>query len=120
MMEIYLTSHESESELTSLVQQVLQKQQLQDDYTVEILPAPATENQRMIDFASIANVPTLVSALVVAVGAGGAITQLAKAVEALINRKVQVKIKHGKTVIELSGSAGHIQKALETILGSNK
>lgn len=120
MMELYLTSHESEAELMNLVQQILQKQQLQDDYTVEVLPAQATENQRMIDFASVAHVPTLITALVVAVGAGGAITQLAKAVEALVNRKIQVKIKHGKTIVELSGSAGHIQKALETILGKNQ
>lgn len=57
----------------------------------------------------------------VTLGAGGAgtvaIAKLARVIETLINsRKVEVKIKHKGTHIELSGPAGKIAKMLEDTL----
>lgn len=121
-MQIYLTSHESEAELVNLIDEVLTKQQLQNEFKVEVLPPPPQENQRIIEPISATAVTVLVAALgaggaiTVGMGKDGAITHLAKALEALVNRKVEVKINHNGTNIELSGSAGHIEKMLKTIL----
>jgi hypothetical protein len=116
-MQIYLTSHNVVADLIALVQDTLAKQQLQDDFSVEVLAPESQEAQRIIESID----PALVTVLVTALGAGGAgtvlINKLARVIEAWINsKKVDAKIEHNGTVIELSGSAGHIEKMLKTIL----
>ncbi|MFI3189398.1 hypothetical protein BCS42_06010 [Crenothrix sp. D3] len=121
-MQIYLTSYHAEADLCDLIQETLAKQQLQADFNVEVLASESAEPQKIFDPAT----ATLVTVLIFAVRAGGAITEgmkkdgaithLAKALEALVNRKVEVKLKHNDTLVELSGSAGHIEKMLKTIL----
>lgn len=115
-MQIYLTSHNAEADLVALVQETLANQQLQDDFNVEVLAPEPQENQRIIE-----SIDPMVTVLVTALGAGGAgtvlISKLARVLEAWINsRKVEVKLKHNDTLVELSGSAGHIEKMLKTIL----
>ena len=107
----------SDSLLVALIQEALAKQQLQDDFNVEVLAPEAQENQRIIESID----PAMVTVLVTALGAGGAgtvlINKLARVIEAWINsKKVEVKLKHNDTLVELSGSAGHIEKMLKTIL----
>ena len=46
----------------------------------------------------------------------GAISKLVKALSALINKNVEVKVEHKGKRIELSGSAGHIEKMLKDLL----
>lgn len=115
-MQIYLSSHDNAAELVALVQETLAKQQLQNDFNIEVLATEPQENQRIIE-----SIDPMVTVLVTALGAGGAgtvlITKLARVLEAWINsKKVDVKLKHNDTLVELSGSAGHIEKMLKTIL----
>lgn len=115
-MQIYLSSHDNAAELVALVQETLAKQQLQDDFNVEVLAPEPQENQRIIE-----SIDPMVTVLVTALGAGGAgtvlINKLARVIEAWINsKKVEAKIQHNGTIIELNGSAGHIEKMLKTIL----
>lgn len=118
-MQIYLSSYETE--LMALIEQALQRQELGDSVQCEQLPDAPQENQRIVDGDTL----NLTTVLVTALGAGGAgtvlIHKLAKVLETLINsKKVEAKIHDGKKIIELSGSAGHIEKMLKTIMDAKK
>lgn len=120
-MQIYLSSHDSEAELLNLAQQTLEKHQLQNDFSLSIQPSEPQQAYRNIGEAM-----NLVTVLAIAVGAGGAltvgmgkdgaITRLVKVLETLVSKKIDVKIKHNGTLIEMSGSAGHIEKTLKELL----
>jgi len=120
-MQLFLTSQDNEANLLDLAQQTLEKHQLQDDFSLSIQEPEHQQAQR-----NIGEIATLVTVLVTAVGAGGAltvgmgkdgaITRLVKVLEILVNKKVDVKIEHNGTLIEMSGSAGHIEKALKDLL----
>jgi len=120
-MQIYLTSHDSEANLLDLAQQTLEKHQLQEYFSLSLqTPEPQLAHR------NIGEIATLVTVLATAVGAGGAltvgmgkdgaITRLVKVLEILVNKKVEVKIEHNGTLIEMSGSAGHIEKSLKELL----
>ena len=118
-MQIYLSSHETE--LVAAVQHVLIQSQLQDAVHCETLATPAQETQKLLDPETL----NLTTVLVTLLGAGGAgtvfITKLARVLETLINSKqVEAKIKHKGTLIEISGSAGHIEQILKTLVASKK
>lgn len=120
-MQLFLSNHDSEANLLDLAQQTLEKHQLQNDFSLSIQEPEPQQAQR-----NMGEIATLVTVLVTAVGAGGAltvgmgkdgaITRLVKAVETLLNKKIEVKIEHNGTLIEMSGSAGHIEKTLKDLL----
>jgi hypothetical protein len=127
-MQIYLTCPSGEAEAVALVQKAFARYQLQELYTIEVLPPPEPVAQRVFDPASLSSVLTVLTiavgaggALTVAVSKDGALTQLVKVFETLLNKQVQVKIttEDGRT-IELSGSAGHIEKMLKDLHSQNR
>jgi hypothetical protein len=68
------------------------------------------------------NLTTVLATALSADGAGTVlIYKLAKVLETLINsKKVEAKIQDGQKTIKLSGSAGHIEKMLKTIMDTKK
>ncbi len=118
-MQIYLSSHETE--LIATLQHALLQAQLQEAVHCEILAAPAQDTQKLFDPETL----NLTTVLVTLLGVGGAgtvfISKLARVLETLINSKqVEAKIKHKDTLIEISGSAGHIEQILKTLVESKQ
>ena len=117
-MQIYFSSHDAA--LITMIQNALQQQDLSESVRCVQLPNPQ-ENMRFFD----AETVNLTTVLVTALSAGGAGTvlvhKLAKVLETLINsKKVEAKIQDGQKIIELSGSAGHIEKMLKTIMDAKQ
>ncbi len=110
-MQIYLTSQSSETDLVDLVQQTLAKHAIQN-VAIESIPPPAA-TQKSLDPATVV---TLAKLVLHAAEIHAVTTHIAKFLETLVNKKVDVKIKHQGKTIELSGSAGHIEKMLQDIL----
>lgn len=118
-MQVYLSSHETE--LIATLQHALLQAQLHEAVRCEILAAPAQDTQKLLDPETL----NLTTVLVTLLGAGGAgtvfISKLARVLETLINSKqVEAKIKHKDTLIEISGSAGHIEQILKTLVESKQ
>lgn len=117
-MQIYFSS--AEADLMAVIQAALQQQALSDVLQCVQLPH-LQENKRFFD----AETVNLTTVLVTALSAGGAGTvlvhKLAKVLETLINsKKVEAKIHDGEKLIELSGSAGHIERMLKTLMDAKK
>jgi len=125
-MQIYLTCPSGEAEAVALVQKALARYQLQELYTIDVLAAPEPVAQRAGGSAKMSMVTVLAiavgtgGALTIGMGEGGAITQMAKVFETLANQQVQVKITENNRTIELSGSAGHIEKMLKDLNSQNR
>ena len=115
LMQLYFSSHQDNDSLLQLIQDELIQYNLQYRVTLQTLSNATTENQR--DLSQLLD-PSIATVLLGAGGAGTVvIRQLAKVIESLINsQKVEVKIKHKDTQIELSGPAGKIAKILEDTL----
>ncbi|ALG69206.1 hypothetical protein [Beggiatoa leptomitoformis] len=119
-MQLYLLSHDPD--FINTVQTVLHQQQLQEVIHCEALPTVESEAQRWIGAES---VDLSVILLTTALSAGGAGTiffaKLARVLEIWINsKKVEVKIKEGNKLTELSGSAGHIERILKTMMDAKQ
>ena len=117
-MQIYFSS--DEADLMVLIQAALQQQELSEAVQCVQLSNPQ-ENKRFFD-ADTVNVTTVLATALSTGGAGTVfVYKLAKVLETLINsKKVEAKIHDGSKIIELSGSAGHIEKMLKTIMDAKK
>ncbi|MCX7088946.1 MAG: hypothetical protein NTV00_12955 [Methylococcales bacterium] len=111
-MQIYLTSHDSEATLVALVQQTLDKHALQQIKIESIPPSPAAIHKNLDPD----TVVTLTTLVLHAAEIHAVTTHVAKFIETLVNRNVEVNIQHNNTTIQLSGSAGHIERILKDIL----
>ncbi|ASF47158.1 hypothetical protein [Methylovulum psychrotolerans] len=125
-MQIYLTCPSGEAEAVALVQKAFARYQLEELYTIEVLAAPEPVAQRAGGSAKMSMVTVLVVALgtggavTVGMSEGGAITRIAKALENLSNQQVEVKITEKNRTVEMSGSAGHIEKMLKDLHSQNR
>ncbi|MDD5272219.1 MAG: hypothetical protein PHU14_05820 [Methylovulum sp.] len=122
-MQIYLTCPASETDPIGLIQHTLTRHHLQDEFSLATLSDSEPGAHKIIEPISATAALTVIAtalgaggAITVGMGKDGAITQLVKALEALINRKVEVKITHNNATVELSGSAGPIEKILKELL----
>ena len=113
-MQIYLTS--DDPELMPQFENALREKELSEWVSCELLSSEFQGNLRN----SPADALNLTMILVTVLGVGGAgtvlIHKLARVLEVLINsKKVEVKIQGEKEIVELSGSAGHIEKMLKIV-----
>jgi hypothetical protein len=102
------------------LENALDKEGLSNFFRISQLTAAGKEVTRGIDPVSVATV------LLTAVGAGGALTvaiakegfltRLAKVLEMLAARQVEITVESGKEKFHLSGSASHIERILRTKL----
>jgi len=101
---------------TADIEALLAEQQIADALSVSRLNANGAEVTRGDPVTLATIVLTAVSAggaLTIAMGKEGFLTRLAKVLEVLAKREVQVTIETNNEKVHLSGSAGHIERVLK-------
>jgi hypothetical protein len=120
-MHIRLSSHDAAMLQSAAVdiEAMLAKEQIADAFSVSRLSASGAEVTRGDPVTLATIVLSAVSAggaLTIAMSKEGFLTRLAKVLEVLAKREVQVTIETNNEKVHLSGPAGHIERVLKAKL----